>query len=339
LPEFTFNKLAATVGYKRPAPEAKPTWQDLKDSFDTQMKQQILIGKRAEATQQRYGQTFKEFDTFLKENGIVYLSQIDNLVVEKFKTWRFERIKKRKESRSGAGLVLDVAILHRIFGFAIKPRKWISENPVEFIGKPGDPDSGAGGAEPFDSKQLTALQKHAGEDLLAFMLLRWTGLRGSDGVALSWKEVHFDRREIERVTKKRRKKVIVPIHSSLLALLEMERERRQPDPDDTVLLNPATGKSMDRHRLYLRMVAVGKRAGVPDSHPHRFRDTFAVDMLARGCSPYDVAKLLGDTIEMVEKHYGHFVKELRERVRRMMEDRQGGLEAFSTDQELAQTLQ
>ena len=31
-----------------------------------------------------------------------------------------------------------------------------------------------------------------------------------------------------------------------------------------------------------------------------FRDTFAVGMLARGASPYDVAKLLGDTIECRE---------------------------------------
>ncbi len=60
-----------------------------------------------------------------------------------------------------------------------------------------------------------------------------------------------------------------------------------------------------------------------------FRDTFAVGMLARGASPYDVAKLLGDTIETVEKHYAEFVKELRERVRRMMESTEGGLEAFS----------
>jgi integrase len=66
-----------------------------------------------------------------------------------------------------------------------------------------------------------------------------------------------------------------------------------------------------------------------DAHPHRFRDTFAVDMLARGASPYDVEKLLGDTIETVEKHYAEFVRELRERVRRMMESNERGLEAFS----------
>jgi integrase len=68
------------------------------------------------------------------------------------------------------------------------------------------------------------------------------------------------------------------------------------------------------------MVALGRRAGVPNVHPHRFRDTFAVDLLLRGASPYDVAKMLGDTIETVEKHYMPFVRELRDRVRRILEN-------------------
>jgi integrase len=71
------------------------------------------------------------------------------------------------------------------------------------------------------------------------------------------------------------------------------------------------------------MLAVGKRAGVPDAHPHRYRDSFAVDMLARGASPHDVAKLLGDPVATVEKHYAPFVKELRDRARRIMENGEG----------------
>ena len=46
-----------------------------------------------------------------------------------------------------------------------------------------------------------------------------------------------------------------------------------------------------------------------------------MDMLIRGASPYDVAKMLGDTIETVEKHYPPFIKELRERVRNILETR------------------
>jgi integrase len=67
------------------------------------------------------------------------------------------------------------------------------------------------------------------------------------------------------------------------------------------------------------MLALGKRASVPDAHPHRFRDTLAVDMLTCGASPYDVAKMLGDTIETIEKDYTPFVRELRERVRMILE--------------------
>jgi hypothetical protein len=46
-------------------------------------------------------------------------------------------------------------------------------------------------------------------------------------------------------------------------------------------------------------------------------------MLARGASPYDVAKLLGDTVSTVEKFYAPFVKELRDRARRFMENGEG----------------
>jgi integrase len=106
-------------------------------------------------------------------------------------------------------------------------------------------------------------------------------------------------------------------------MLEAERERRTPQPDERILVNPdkrAKGQPMTRPRLYQRMLAMGKRAGVPDAHPHRYRDSFAVDTLVRGASPYDVAKPLGDTVATVEKHYAPFVKALRDRPRRIMEN-------------------
>jgi len=133
------------------------------------------------------------------------------------------------------------------------------------------------------------------------------------------------------VTQKRRKKVILPIHTELLFALEVERDQRKPQPGDRVLLNPSTGTPLTRPRLYERMLAVGRRAGVFTAHPHRFRDTLAVDMLTRGASPYDVAKMLGDTIETVEKHYTPFVRELRERVRTILESETGLESALQTD--------
>jgi hypothetical protein len=46
-------------------------------------------------------------------------------------------------------------------------------------------------------------------------------------------------------------------------------------------------------------------------------------MLSRCASPYDVAKVLADTIETVERHYAPFTKELRKRVRGLMNKGEG----------------
>jgi integrase len=96
-------------------------------------------------------------------------------------------------------------------------------------------------------------------------------MRGSDVVGLQWGEIDWESREINRLTLKRRKRVIVPIHQELLFALEVERDRRNPQSEDHVLVNPSTGKPLTRPRLYERMVAMGKRAGVLNAHPHRFR--------------------------------------------------------------------
>jgi integrase len=329
LPEFTFKKLADSIGYVPPQKKEdipKPTWSNLRGSFEAYMQKRTALNRLRESTRERYLQTLKQFEAYLNEKDVTLVQELTKSFIESFKVWRLHQIQKRKEARGGTSLVLDVAILHRVFEVALE-EEIITKNPVAFEGRPGD--SPTRGAQPFSAQDLTRMQKHANQDLLSFMLLRWTGLRGSDATNLRWSEVRFERREIERVTLKRMKKVIVPIHSDLLAVLEMEHTRRNPKPEERVLLHPLSEKAMTRKRLYHRMVALGKRAGIPDAHPHRFRDTFAVDMLARGASPYDVAKLLGDTIETVEKHYAEFVRELRERVRRMMEDNEGGLEAFS----------
>lgn len=320
LPPQTFTGLAKIVGYKE-APVSKiPTWEDLEAAFTAEMNQCVALRKLAEPTRERYRQTLKAFTGFLDTCGVSELPEMNRAFIEKFKVWRLAKIQEKKFSRAGRGLVLDVAILHRIFSFAIEC-EMVEKNPVRLEGRPGD--AAEHGAQPFTGEQLGQLRQAAGDDLLAFLLLRWTGLRGSDAVGLLWGEIDWESREINRLTQKRRKRVLLPIHQELFFALEVEKDLRKPQAEDRVLLNPTTGLPMTRPGLYRRMLALGRRAGVPDAHPHRYRDTLAVDMLARGASPYDVAKLLGDTVATVEEHYAPFVRELRERARRIMETGEG----------------
>lgn len=328
LPSTTYKRFADYVGVK---PQQLRTWEDLKDAFRVHREQRVKLSKLAQSTSDRYEVSIREFGAFLAGENFTLLQDIDRPLVERFKVWRVERINKRKFARGASGLVLDAAILHRVFSFAVE-NEMVLKNPVRMEGRPGE--NPKNGAEPFTAADLSKIREKAGADLLIFLLLRWTGLRGVDAVKLTWGEVHFESKEIERVTQKRRKRVILPVHTELLFVLETEFERLKPQAADRVLVNPATGKPMTRPRLYQRMLALGKRAGVPGAHPHRFRDTLAVDMLCRGASPYDVAKMLGDTIDTVERHYTPFVKELRERVRNILETGVGIEEAAKMPSEL-----
>ncbi len=325
LPEPTFRVFANVAGYKEPIVKAEPTWADLSAAFENELHRRVALDKLRESTAVRYRHTAREFKAFLNERKITLLKEITKPFVESFKVWRAVRIRTRNFSRGATSLALDAAILHRIFAIGVE-YEILEKNPVRMEGRPGDvPERGA---QPFSGAQLEKLKQAAGLDQFIFLLLRWTGMRGSDVVGLTWADIHFDRREIERVTQKRRKPVIIPIHSELLFALEVEFDRRSPEPEDQVLPHTREHGRMTRPRLYQRCKAMGRRAGMKDAHPHRFRDTFAVDMLARGATPYDVAKLLGDEIATVEKHYAPFVRELRERVRGLLEG-PGGISQYA----------
>lgn len=145
-----------------------PTWSELRECFATHMAQQGAIGKLRSSTVERYGLTIREFETFLGEQNIRLLLDITKSLVEIFKVWRTERIKKQKNSRGAKGLVLDAAILHRVFAFAFE-NEMITKNPVRMEGTPGDnPENGA---EPFTAYELSRLREHASDDLLIFLLL------------------------------------------------------------------------------------------------------------------------------------------------------------------------
>ncbi|HXM95764.1 MAG TPA: site-specific integrase [Candidatus Dormibacteraeota bacterium] len=320
LPPQTFRALAEIVGYEELAVPALPTWEHLQTAFSAEMQQRVVLGKLAPSTRERYQQTLRAFSAFLAETGIVELQSMNRAFIERFKVWRLGKIREKKFSRGGRGLALDVAILHRVFSFAIET-EMVVKNPVRLDGRPGD--NPEGGAQPFTGEELRKLREAAGEDLLTFQLFRWTGLRRSDAIALTWGEIDWQAAEINRLTQKRKKRVLLPIPQELLFALEAERDRRKPGLEEPVLLHPATHDPLTVKRVYERMKALGRRAGVANVHPHRFRDTFAVDMLAKGASPYDVAKLLGDTVSTIEKHYAPFVKELRDRARRFMENGEG----------------
>jgi integrase/recombinase XerD len=60
---------------------------------------------------------------------------------------------------------------------------------------------------------------------------------------------------------------------------------------------------------------VFRNAKIPHAHPHRFRDTFAVELLLAGVTIEHVSVLLGhSSMKITEKHYSPWVKTRQEKL-------------------------
>jgi integrase len=334
LPPKTFKFFAGRIGVVSTSGNkatAKSTWGDLCGAFELEMERMVANKARGAGseegimspnTRHRYRQCIAHFTKFLADASTA-LSKIEPSTIEKYKVERHKEIIKLKQSRGGSSVALDIAILHRMFNFAVSKQMMVKK-PIDLRNESKPGKNPKNGARPFNAEELTCLRESAGEDMFMVLLLRWTGLRGSDALGLRWENVHFNRGtngEIEVMTQKRSKLAIIPLSTQLREALEEVHQARKPRKDDRVLYNPETEKPFtSRSRLYERAKALGVRAGVKRVTPHCFRDTFACDMLARGEDIYGVAKMLADTVDTVEKHYAQFVLAARDAAQHRMDN-------------------
>ena len=64
--------------------------------------------------------------------------------------------------------------------------------------------------------------------------------------------------------------------------------------------------------------AVFKKSGVKKAHAHRYRHTLATRLLGAGASFQEVADILGNTAEIVRKHYGKWSQGRQDNIDRLM---------------------
>ena len=68
-----------------------------------------------------------------------------------------------------------------------------------------------------------------------------------------------------------------------------------------------------------RIKILCKAAGVMPDHPHRFRHSFAADLLSKGASVEEVAAILGNSPAIVSKHYSQWVAGRQHRLDQIVE--------------------
>ena len=213
--------------------------------------------------------------------------------------------------------------LRSFFRFA-QDSGWVEEDPAKLVRAP---KVSLKPTLPFTREEMTRILRACGEyprknslgydnkaRIRAFvLLLRYSGLRLQDGVTLEASRIQDGK--LFLYTQKTGTPVWMPLPPFVVETLEAVRR-----PDKDRFFWSGTGNPRSCMSVWDRSLRrVFEIAGVVNGHAHRFRDTFAVELLLAGVPLDQVSILLGhSSVRITEKHYAPWVKSRQENLERLV---------------------
>jgi site-specific recombinase XerD len=275
-------------------------------------------GDSEHGTFRKYRGCLRRLESFCAAKGFRALGDVGPDKLEDFRatrriqpvTWKVER-----------------QMLVTFFGHCLS-RKWITLNPAKELRAPRNlkPNEVIPYTLEHERQIREACPRIGGgkynrsgahyEQLRALamvLLLEYTALRISDVAtfpkeAISWDETTSTWRIFLR-TQKTGEPVFLPIPESLKVTLDaVPLPRNAPHDCPYYFWNGTTSRRAVVGIAERTLAAVFKKSGVEKAHAHRYRHTLATRMLAQGNTFELVADILGNTPEMVRKHYGKWAK-------------------------------
>jgi len=264
-------------------------------------------GRRlSEATLRKYRLMFKHLEKFAAKRGFLYLKQLDLNALREFReSWELgPRTAMKKLERVKA-----------FFRFATE-NEWVTVNPARLLRGPANiRDTQKLPFEPAEIERIfkacreVQIQGCANDELLAFtLILRYSGLRIGDASMLTVDRFKGD--DLYLYTQKSGTHVFVPLPPFVMNLVRAIK----PKHDEYLFTGPESVRMETASDLWRRKLAtVFKAAKVPGGHPHRFRHTFAVELLKNAVPMEEVSILLGhSSVRITEKHYASWVQARQE---------------------------
>ena len=262
------------------------------------------------STLKKYRALFRQIQSFAELQGLVFIKQCNDLKV----------LRKFRESWEDHGIsaLKKLERLRAFFRF-VQESGWIDENPTKHL---NSPKVTTPPTMPYTHEQMIAIlaacddfaQAQApagsGQRLRALvLLLRYSGMRIGDTVTCPVDRVNGDRLFLYT------QKTGVPVQVKLPPFV-VEALNAIPRMSESYFFWTGEGKkdtAAGNWRRSLRRVFA--MAGVKGGHPHRFRDTFAVELLLSGVPLDRVSVLLGHgSIRVTEKHYAPWIRARQEQL-------------------------
>ncbi len=263
------------------------------------------------ATVRKYCLLQKQMEEFATHKRTRFLGQLDIDTMGEFRSvWKDGALSASKKLER----------LKAFFCFAMK-RKWITESPVSDLKAP---KVSVKPTMPFTHEEVcrileavdiycretSANGRENARRLRAFVLiLRYSGMRISDVVNLTAERFVGNRLFLYTA------KTGVPVHIVLPEFVLRVLEST-PRKSENHFFWSGVGKLESIVRSWqTRLRRLFQLAGVMKGHAHRFRDTFAVELLLAGIPIERVSILLGhQSTRVTEKHYNPWVRSRQEQL-------------------------
>jgi integrase/recombinase XerC len=271
------------------------------------------------STVRKYRNTLNHLKAFCEARKIDSIAELTTNHLDVFRAGR--ALKPITSSK-------ELELLRQLCGFCCD-RKWCPENVAKRIKSPRNikPND----VEPFSTAEVTAITKACAsigrgpyERLRAramILTLRYTALRIGDVALLDRARVSRDggRWRIFLRTEKSGKPVFLPIPTELKAALDTVPVPRGSGEDSRWFFWNGISSERAMKGIAERSLASVFRASlVPRAHAHRFRHTLATELLGNGASFEEVADILGNSPEIVRKHYAKWSPARQSRIDDLM---------------------
>lgn len=155
--------------------------------------------------------------------------------------------------------------------------------------------------EPFNDLEVEKIRnacKNPAEKLVIELLLS-TAMRKAELCGIKISDINLDKNEIRIIGKGNKLRYAYLNAKSIIALKEYFNFRKENGYTSEYLLvrnnsrAEFRGKPHDLESMYSLIYGIGKRAGVPHTHPHRFRRTVATNWVRKGMAIEKVSELMG----------------------------------------------
>ena len=146
--------------------------------------------------------------------------------------------------------------------------------------------------KPYSAADMERLRKACDNirDLALLDFLYSTGCRVSEVVDLDIADIDFERMECVVLGKGNKERTVYLSEVAAMHLQDYIDSRK--DCSDALFAGRGSTR-LGKNAIEARLRSIGKRAGVDNVHPHRYRRTLATNLLDRGMNIQDVAAILG----------------------------------------------